>query len=713
MRNGIKQLVIVGVVIAFGFRSWAESAAVGAEASTNIVKALPPVFVTATRMAETAPNVPYTVSAVTTSNLQVQQPRTLPEALKETPSVMVQKTAQGQGSPFIRGFTGFRTLMLIDGIRLNNSTFRDGPNQYWNTVDIFSVDRLEVVKGPSSVLYGSDAIGGTVNAITTRRQEFGEGLDGGGRLFYRGATAEESHTVRAEASASLDDNVGILLGGTWKDYGNLHGGRDVGRQPKTGYDELDWDAKVEFKLQPDTTLVLAHQTVNQDDAWRTHRTIYGVPWEGTTIGTDKKLALDQHRDLTYLQLHELNMGSFVDELHAGVSHQFQQEREHRIRSNNLGQRQGVDVNTLGSFVQLQSPSPVGTWVYGVEYYHDWVDSFSGRYSTNDTLTGSDIQGPVADDSTYGLLGVFVQDSIPIGEHVEVILGGRFNYAAAEAGKVRDAVSGAQTNLSDSWTAWVGSGRVLWHMDDEDRWQTFAGVSQGFRAPNLSDLTRLDIAASGELETAAPDLKPEHYVSYELGLKSDWRSGSAQVSYYYTDIDGMIVRTPTGNIVSGATEVTKRNAGNGFIHGAELSAMQELHPWWTARATFTWMEGEVNGYPTSAPVRQREPASRLMPTTFQLALRTGPPSGKWWAEAHWTLADEQDQLSAADTRDTQRIPPGGTPGYSVYTLRAGWRAAKHFTLTAAVENLMDEDYRVHGSGLNEPGRNFVLSAEIRF
>ena len=82
------------------------------------------------------------------------------------PSVMVQKTGYGQGSPYLRGFTGFRTLMMVDGIRLNNSTFRDGPNQYWNTVDPWSVARYEAVMGPASVLYGSDAVGGAVNALS-------------------------------------------------------------------------------------------------------------------------------------------------------------------------------------------------------------------------------------------------------------------------------------------------------------------------------------------------------------------------------------------------------------------------------------------------------------------------------------------------------------------------------------------------------------------
>jgi len=242
---------------------------------------------------------------------------------------------------------------------------------------------------------------------------------------------------------------------------------------------------------------------------------------------------------------------------------------------------------------------------------------------------------------------------------------------------------------------------------------FGGVSQGFRAPNLSDLTRLDIAASGEIETAAPGLKPEHYISYEMGVRANWRSGFGQLAYYYTDIDGMIVRTPTGNTVNGAAEVTKRNAGNGYLHGFELNGEQTLHPWLTARTTFSWMDGKLDGYPTSAPMPQREPVSRLMPATFQLGLRTGPPTGKWWAELFWTLADEQDRLSAADMRDTQRIPPRGTPGYSVYSLRLGVRASKNTVLTAAVENLTNEDYRIHGSGLNEPGRNFVVTVDLRF
>lgn len=108
------------------------------------------ITVTATRGPLNNLDSPAIVHSRDAVELRMQrQVRTTPESLRDLPGVMVQKTGHGQGSPYIRGFTGFRTLFLIDGIRLNNSTFRDGPNQYWNTVDPLSVGSLELVKGRS------------------------------------------------------------------------------------------------------------------------------------------------------------------------------------------------------------------------------------------------------------------------------------------------------------------------------------------------------------------------------------------------------------------------------------------------------------------------------------------------------------------------------------------------------------------------------------
>jgi outer membrane receptor protein involved in Fe transport len=197
-----------------------------------------PLVVTPTREVAPVTSSPYAVATLSDDDIVDRLGRSLPELLNETPSVMVQKTAHGQGSPFIRGFTGYRNLALIDGVRLNNSTFRDGPNQYWNTIDPYSLRSVELVKGQGSVLHGSDAIGGTLNALTARPVYGASGFLTGGRAFGRWSSAEQSYTGRVEGYASEADSYGFLFGFTGKDYGDLHTAGQ-GENPNSGYDEWE------------------------------------------------------------------------------------------------------------------------------------------------------------------------------------------------------------------------------------------------------------------------------------------------------------------------------------------------------------------------------------------------------------------------------------------------------------------------------------------
>lgn len=672
---------------------------------------LPTMFVTATRSDVPLYLLPYSVSAIETDDLQRRMPRTSPEALGELPSVMLQKSAHGQGSPYIRGFTGFRTLMLVDGIRLNNSTFRDGPNQYWSTVDVYGVDRLEVVRGPASVLYGSDAIGGTVNALSKGRKEYGEGFDWNGGGLYRFSSAEDSHVGRSEFSAQYDRQVGIHVGGTIKSFGDLTGGSDVGLQRKTGYDEWDLDAKVEYLLSEQARIVYGHQTVRIDDAWRTHSTIYGVRWSGTTRGSDLQRVFDQSRDLDYLQYHAEALEGWAEEIHLSISLHGQGEEENRVRSTGVRQVQTVDVSTLGLSAQLQSPSPIGRLVYGAEYYHDWVDSAYRAMDAAGNLTSVRVQGPVADDARYDLAGFFVEDHLPLaGERLNLTLGGRYNHAHVDAGKIRDPVTGSTFSLKDGWDSVVGNGRVLWQVDAESHWALFGGASQGFRAPNLSDLTRWD--ADWGQEIPSPGVEPETFLSLEGGGRVRFERFEAEAVYFRTLFDDMIVRVPTGEMSGTIPIVTKSNSGEGHVQGVELSGHFQLHRDWRVWANATWMRGELET-PVVGGRLVTEPVSRLMPSTVNTGLRWRHPKGRVWAEFAATFAEEQDRLASNDKLDTERIPPGGTPSYGVYHLRAGWTPCRGATLSAAVENLTNEDYRIHGSGLNEPGRSLVLTAEFRF
>lgn len=668
--------------------------------------------VTATRSQEEVFGVPYTVDVINEQDIRSRRlSRNITEVFMEDPSIMVQMTSRGQGSPFIRGFTGFRTLFLIDGIRLNNSVFRDGPNEYWNLVDPYTISRLEVVKGPSSVLYGSDAIGGTANAITRERDSFEGGDQWDGGVLYRYSSADNANVARLEGSANGGETLGVLGGFSYKAFDDLVAGRDVGLQSKTGYDQIDGDIKASYLFSPKSKLVLAYQHVVQDDAWRTHKTEYGISWEGTTVGDEKKRVLDYTRQLGYVQFLAQDIGSVVHSAKFSLSFQQLEEDQFRVRSDDRSDRQGFDVGTIGFLGQLASNSPVGYWTYGVEYYRDFVNSFRTNSSADGSVEEEQIQGPVADDATYDLLGVFCQDEIPIIENLVVTAGLRYNFSGADADKVEDPVTGEKISIADNWNNVVGSLRLVYGVTN---WlNVYTGVSQGFRAPNLSDLTRFDSARSDEVETPSPGLEPEKYLAYEIGVKLGRDRVNGEVAYFYTDIDDMIDRVLTGNVIDGDYEVQKANVGDGFVQGVDLQFLCSITDEWALRGALSWMEGEVDTFPTSVPVKERRPMSRIPPLSGTVGVLWEDLSEKYWAEAFVLLAADQDRLSPRDEEDTQRIPPGGTPGYAVFTIRGGVRVTQGLFLSAMVENLTNEDYRIHGSGLNAPGTNAVLYVDWRF
>jgi hemoglobin/transferrin/lactoferrin receptor protein len=634
--------------------------------------------------------------------------RSVPDALLRIPSVMVQKTGPGQSSPFIRGFTGYHNLMLVDGIRLNNSVFREGPNQYWSTVDSYSIERLEVLRGPHSVLYGSDAVGGTVNAFPRRRHSFQPGFHMNGGAGTRASSAENAFFGRLEGEGNVG-GVGWVAGATGKRYGDVVSGD--GLLPETAWDEWDADARVDVRRGPHWTWTFGFQHVRQIDVPRTHTTVFAVPFAGSAVGSELRRDLDQQRDLLYARAAYEGCGP-LERAAFTVSWHRQQEEQDRLRTGNRRDLSGFDVHTLGVQAQVEHCTRFGRLTWGLDWYHDEVDSFRDDF-VNDVLTLSEVQGPVGDDARYDLVGAYVQDEVRLGP-VDLVGGLRLTYAAGAADRVDDpqvagsdpATPGNVMSVDGDWTSLVGSLRALWHVNRS--WNVYGGVSQAFRAPTLSDLTAFETTSVVEFPT--PTLDAEDYLCFELGTKVERRSVSANAAVWYTLLDDTIVRSPTGVLIGGIPEVRKDNIGDGWILGLELEGAVRLSPCWTTFGVFSWMDGEVDQY-TAAQQLIRGPVSRLQPPTGVVGLRFEPPGGRFWAQGEWVIAGKQDDLSEKDKTDTQRIPPGGTPGYSVVHLRAGYAITPDVHLSAAVENVFDRNYRIHGSGVNEPGLNVILALEV--
>jgi hemoglobin/transferrin/lactoferrin receptor protein len=134
--------------------------------------------------------------------------------------------------------------------------------------------------------------------------------------------------------------------------------------------------------------------------------------------------------------------------------------------------------------------------------------------------------------------------------------------------------------------------------------------------------------------------------------------------------------------------------------------------WSAKLGFSWVEGMMDTYPTSATVEERCWMDKMPPMKGRLAFRWEDPKGRIWAEGDFTVCGPQDKLSPGDVRDTQRIPPGGSPGYAVLGIRGGATLSDNVNAFAAAENLGNRDVRVHGSGVNGAGTNVVLGLEIK-
>ncbi len=677
---------------------------------------LDPMFVTASRLEQMESSAPYSTAYLDADFIRENARRTLPEALQFTPGVLVQKTAHGHGSPFIRGFTGRQNLLLVDGVRINNSTFRSGPIQYWNTVDALAIDHLELIKSQGSVLYGSDAAGGTLNAFTKssdfRARQDGQAYLGGSASYEFRTNGQGSHIGRLETETGIGGKFGIWLGLSTKDFGDIEDDA-VGRMKNTGYPEQGVDFRADWELTADSTLTLAHQYLNQDAISRWHRTLDNPGWiHGKHIAAAGKWAAntyDQERSLTYLRHTGENpqSGSFIDRWSATLSWQKSADSEfqNRTPAENSLRASHIDVETLGLDLVLESSAGPGTWVYGLDFYHDEVDSSGYRNNLAGTQFRESL--PVADDSEYDLFGAFGQYVWKPNEALEITTGARYTHAEAALGRFYDSMGKLQENEAAEWNSLVGSLRGLYRIHPE--WSLFGGVSQAFRAPNLDDLSGNLTSRAGNDSLGSTDIGPEEFLTYELGLRHNTNQTSLACSIFHTEVNDLITGVP---VSSGSNNTVTTNAADAYVYGVELEGAWRFHPQWTLSGFAAWQDARIQSPSYLGGPLEDKPQSRQLPLTGSIALRWTDPSEKFWIEGRLLAADTEDRITAADqAADNQRIPTHGTPGYLVASLRAGWQVNDHLDLTCGLENLTDEDYRNHGSGQNEPGLGAILGARL--
>lgn len=643
------------------------------------------VIITSQRNPNEPFSIPGTVNSLSRKDMDVAISRTTPEALMNISGVFVQKTNHGGGSPIIRGLTGNQTLLLIDGIRLNNSIYRYGPNQYLNTIDQFTIGKIEVAKGTGSVQYGTDAIGGVLQVFTKDPLMNKNGIAIHGQVLGRTMSGDMEKSTRGEVEVSTP-KFGAIAGATFRDFGDLIGGKNTGTQSPSGYREYAFDTKIAFELEKNITLTFANQLLKQSHVPIYHKVLL----ENYALN---EFEPQQHM-ISYARLNIQGSRKLFNQIKVITS--WQNNTEGRIsqkNGNNLLVKEVDRVNTLGVTADIfSSLSSLWSANSGVEFYHDNVGS--KRSEINTLLSGSFVakRGLYPDKSKYGNYSIYSLHHFDLKRWI--FDGGlRFNYFRLN---ISDVTLG---NVEISPAAFVFNGAVMYKLNRNNH--LYASVSSGFRAPNIDDMGSLGIV-DFRYEIPSYDLKPEKSQNYEVGYKLNQKKFSGIIAVYSMDLNNLITRVKVeGEMKDGYQVYKKENIEKACINGFEAAIGLEL-------SKKIALNGGIS-YTFGQSITKNEPLRRIPPLNGRIAgtytLR------KFYGIAEFLFATTQDRLAQADISDN-RIGADGTPGWNIFNIYAGYQFSP-FKINTGLQNLFNEDYRTHGSGINGVGRSAVVTLNYLF
>lgn len=645
------------------------------------------IIVSASRYEQEQYQASEAISILNQNQIEFMNPINSAYSLLGTAGLWMQQTNNGGGSPFVRGLTGNQTLIMIDGIRLNNSTFRYGPNQYLNTININSIQRIEVMRGSGSVQYGSDALGGTVHFITKSPTitPDNQALKLGLNAKYLSENIEKSGYMNFDYSSPVIGLTGLV---SYKDFGDVVSGGDIGKQIPSSYNEYAANLKSIFKVTDSYFLTLSYDYLKQSDVNRYDQV--------TQRGYEYYKFDPQIRHLAYLRNNISTNSDLFKNFAFTVSWQQSDETRKKKKLNSTTQTLENDkVNVLGiNFETISQFSQSWKANSGVELYYDYVNSIK---ENQDLLSGISTfkRGLYADNSKAFNLSIYSMHNIHFGK--TTFNGGlRFNTNAID---IKDDTF---EDVKISPMAVTGHISAQYHLSNF--LQLIGRINTAYRTPNINDLSSFGSFDYG-VEVPNKILDPERSINFEAGIKvrSKYITGSFFV--YRNNLINLIDRvraTYNGDSTyQGENVYTKVNVGKAYIQGIEGDLTYHLSRSFLLYSNLNY----TYGYNTT----KGEPMRRIPPLNGNLTLIYNYSSVKLSLEM--LFAAKQDRLSSGDV-DDHRIPDGGTPGWEVLNLYGTYNI-KPFIFSVGLLNIFNEEYRTHGSGINGIGRSVFIAVNYQF
>nr|MBK7067325.1 TonB-dependent receptor [Deltaproteobacteria bacterium] len=615
--------------------------------------------------------------------------RDLGDRLEELPGVFLQRTTTASAMPIIRGLGGQRTLLLFDGFRLNDSLTKVGGNALLSLVDPSSVRRVEVVRGPASVMYGSDALGGVVLVVPVDAAPRADGAAHlYGELSTRAASAERSLTAQGMVEGEVG-RFGVMASGTLGTLGPIVAGGDLGTQPFSGHGDRAFTVRGMVEAGAGHSLGLGY----------TSSEITNAPRPDNSLPDDRRVFRLQQRDLVYARW-SVRRGSITVQARAGLIRRV--ETRDRLRAGRVDTEYD-EVFTPQGTAHLAWTTSRGTLTTGLDVAADQVGSYT------DTVRGDSVpqrgRGRYLDRSGYVSGGVFAHYALRLASR-RVLLEAGARAALTSVDSPADGSFAAYTRL---YSAPVASLGVRWLVTRGVA--LMANVLGGYRAPNLDDYQALG-AGARSYDVPNPDLGPERSWTAELGARLARGPMEGALFVYGSTMSGLVTRVPSSfngmTMIDGRRVYTRMNASEARLMGVELdlTATARSGLYASFSAGYTWAEATTSQDGASTT----EPLSKVPPAY-------GRVSVGWRRATHWidllaTGMLSQTRLSASDRDDVRLCPDGPTmcsevPGYVSFTARGGVRLHPSVTAALAVENVLNAAYTPFGGGFPAAGTNVIV------
>lgn len=652
------------------------------------IESLAPLQVTASKTATTTNDSAAAVSVVTRDEIKNKPNTLLPDLLRQESGVYIQQTTPGQGIPIIRGLKGSQNVHLVDGMRLNTAFFRNAPNQYLALVDPFMTAQIEVVRGPSSVLYGGDALGGVVNVLTHTPEFYSADWEMTGQLYSSWDSADEkwiSHVGTDFGNNTIASTIGL----SYQDIGQRETGSGQ-TLPFTAYTSRSFNNKWVFNTSGMTNWTLDLQYTHQPATPRVDNLVAGF---GETEPESRVFLFQPNeRQFAHLKYTSANSTKWYDMVNYHLA--YQKITDNRFSQPLSGSRTDTEQNS-SQLLSLQADwnkalDDDSLLVFGFESFEDTISSARQRVLESGEIVPRDPRYP--DDSTMQLLAVYADWHQYVGDH-EFTTGVRLSDYDIDLNS--PAIDDDQLNLTD--VTWHAS--WLYKINAQDR--IFANIGRGFRPPNIFDLGQVGERSGNRFNIINPDLEPESVISVDLGYKHAGNGWQAEIVGFVSRYQDVIASVETGETTSdGQSIVQSQNINEVDISGLEAEVNYYFDNGGHLFATLTYTYGEEQTETAEGP------ADRI-PPLFGVVGYQQEILGDWNIRSQVRFAETQNRLSERDLTDP-RINPFGTGGFVVYDTHLTWRRDLNSQVRLGIENIFDKKYREHASGLDAPGRNYHVS-----